>query len=57
MSIHSEVVVHLAEMTGDTAYNINMHLKPAEISLADANAHGFESIDEFEDAIREYVYG
>ena len=57
MSIHSEVVHHLAEMTGDSAYNINTELKPAVLTLADANAYGFTSVEDYEEAIREAVYG
>ena len=44
-------------MTGDTYSSVNSDLKPAVLTLAQANAYGFQSIEEYEDAIREYVYG
>ena len=57
MSIHSEFVTHICQMTGDTYSSVNSDLKPAVLTLAQANAYGFQSIEEYEDAIREYVYG
>jgi hypothetical protein len=57
MSIHNDFVVHICEMTGDSSLVVDQELRPAHLTLAMANAHGFESIDDYEEAIREYVYG
>ena len=57
MSIHNDFVVHICESTGDSARVVRQELRPARLTLAMANAHGFETIDEYEEAIREYVYG
>jgi hypothetical protein len=57
MSIHSDYVNNICEMTGDSPRIIDQELRPARLTLAMANAHGFESIDDYEEAIREYVYG
>jgi hypothetical protein len=57
MSIHNDFVVHICEMTGDSSRVVDQELRPAHLTLAMANAHGFESIDDYEEAIREYVYG
>jgi len=57
MSIHSEYVDHICEMTGDEPFVVDQDMRPAHLTLAMANAHGFKTIDEYQDAIREYVYG
>ncbi len=57
MSIHSEYVDHICEMTGDEPFVIDQDMRPAHLTLAMANTHGFKTIDEYQDAIREYVYG
>ena len=57
MSIHSDYVVHICEMTGDNARVVDQELRPATLTLAMANAHGFESVEDYQEAILEYVYG
>ena len=57
MSIHSDYVVHIAEVEGDSTREIERGLKPAVLTLADANRYGFTTVEDYEDAIREYVYG
>ena len=57
MSIHNDFIVHICESTGDSARCVGQELRPARLTLAMANAHGFESISDYEEAIREYVYG
>lgn len=57
MSIHSDFVNNICEMTGDSPHVVDQELRPARLTLAMANAHGFESIADYEEAIREYVYG
>ena len=44
-------------MTGDSPRVVDQELRPARLTLAMANAHGFESVADYEEAIREYVYG
>ena len=57
MSIHNDFIVQIASMDGSSLREVEQGLKPARLTLAMANAHGFESIDDYEEAIREYVYG
>ena len=57
MSIHNDFVVHICEMTGDSPRVANQELRSAPLTLAMANAHGFESIEDYQEAILEYVYG
>ena len=57
MSIHNDYVVQIADMEGTSTRDIERGLTPATLTLADANRYGFSTIAEYEDAIREYVYG
>ena len=57
MSIHSDFVVHICDMTGDSYHSANKDLKSADLTLASANAHGFKTVEEYQEAILEYVYG
>ena len=57
MSIHSDYIVQIAAMEGTSTSDIERSLTPAKLTLADANQYGFTSIEEYEEAIREYVYG
>ena len=57
MSIHSDYVVHIAEMEGTSTHDVERSLKPATLTLADANRYGFSTVEDYEEAIREYVYG
>ena len=45
MSIHSDFVVHICEMTGDSYHSANKDLKSADLTLASANAHGFKTVE------------
>lgn len=57
MSIHNDFIVQIAQVEGVSTRDIERGLKPATLTLAMANAHGFETIEDYEEAIREYVYG
>ena len=57
MSIHNDFVVHICESTGDSARVVEKELRPARLTLAMANAYGFNTVEEYAEAIREYVYG
>lgn len=57
MSIHSEFVVQIADMEGTSTRDVEHGLQPARLTLADANRYGFTSVEDYEEAIREYVYG
>ena len=57
MSIHSDYVVQIAQMDGSSTRDVERGLRPATLTLADANRYGFDTIEEYADAIREYVYG
>ena len=57
MSIHSDYVSIIAECEGVRPIDVQRDLRPATLTLASANAYGFSSIEEYEQAIRDYVYG
>ena len=57
MSIHNDYIVQIAQMEGTSTRDVERGLKPATLTLADANKYGFNSIEEYQDAIREAVYG
>ena len=57
MSIHSDYVVQIAQMEGTSVRDVERGLKPATLTLADANAYGFKTVEEYAEAIREAVYG
>ena len=57
MSIHNDYVVQIADMEGTSTRDVERGLTPATLTLADANRYGFSTIAEYEDAIREFVYG
>lgn len=57
MSIHSDYVVQIAQMEGTSTRDVEHGLKPAALTLADAQRYGFDSIEDYADAIREMVYG
>ena len=50
-------IAHISEQTGMSESEVREYATPATLTLADANRYGFESIDAYEEAIREYVYG
>ena len=50
-------IAHISEQTGMSESEVREYATPATLTLADANRYGFESIEEYEEAIREYVYG
>ena len=57
MSIHSDYVSIIAECEGTSTREVERGLKPATLTLADANRYGFTTVEDYEEAIREYVYG
>ena len=57
MSIHSDYVVQIAQMEGTSTRDVERGLKPATLTLADANRYGFSTVEDYEEAIREAVYG
>ena len=57
MSIHSDYVVQIAQMEGTSTRDVERGLKPANLTLADANRYGFSTVEDYEEAIREAVYG
>jgi hypothetical protein len=55
--IHNPYVFQIMQQTGMSAREVELSSRPANLTLASANEHGFETIEEYEEAIREYVYG
>ena len=50
-------IAHISEQTGMSESEVREYSRPATLTLAGANEHGFETVEEYEEAIREYVYG
>jgi len=57
MSIHSDYVSIIAASEGTRPIDVQRDLRPATLTLAAANSYGFTTVEEYEEAIREYVYG
>ena len=57
MSIHNDFIVQIASMDGSSTREVEQGLKPAQLTLSDAQRYGFDSIEDYADAIREMVYG
>ena len=47
----------IQQQTGMSEREIRQSSRPAQLTLAAAQEHGFETVDEYEEAIREYIYG
>ena len=50
-------VFQVMQQTGMSEAEVRKTSRPASLTLAAANEHGFDTIDEYEEAIREYIYG
>ena len=50
-------ITQISQQTGMSEREVRRSARPAELTLAGANEHGFETIEEYEEAIREYIYG
>ena len=50
-------IFQIQQQTGMSEREIRQSSRPASLTLASAQEHGFESIEDFEEAIREYCYG
>ena len=57
MTTYNPYVFQVMQQTGMSEAEVRKTSRPASLTLASANAHGFESIEEYEEAIREAVYG
>tara|TARA_B100000902_G_C26447470_1_gene499076 strand:+ start:302 stop:478 length:177 start_codon:yes stop_codon:yes gene_type:complete len=55
MSYLNEVLDDAAARTGGTRYEVRTEMRSAKLLLADAQRYGFETIEEYADAIREYA--
>lgn len=50
-------ITQISLQTGMSEKEVRDSARPAELTLAGANEHGFETVEEYEEAIREFVYG
>ena len=50
-------IAQISEQTGMSESEVQSSLRPATLTLAGANEHGFETVEEYAEAIREYIYG
>ena len=55
MSYLNEVLDDAAARIGGTRSEIRKSLRPATLTLEEAQARGFDTIEEWADAIREYA--
>ena len=55
MSYLNEVLDDAAARIGGTRSEVRGSLRSARLTLADAQARGFDTIEEYADAIREYA--
>ena len=57
MSHFNEILADCAARTGGTVAEVRRELKPAVLTLTEAQNAGFDTIEEYADAIREYAAG
>ena len=55
MSYLNEVLDDCAARTGGTRSEVRTSMRSARLQLADAQRYGFDTIEEYADAIREYA--
>ena len=55
MSHLNDILDDCAARTGGTRSEVRTSMRSAKLLLADAQAHGFDTIEEYADAIREYA--
>ncbi len=54
---YNPYVFQVMQQTGMSEAEVRATSAPASLTLSAALEHGFETIEEYEEAIREYVYG
>ena len=54
---YNPYVFQVMQQEGMSEADVMSNARPATLTLAEANRYGYESIEEYADAIREYVYG
>ena len=57
VTMYNPYITQISQQTGMSESEVRASSRPASLTLAGANEHGFESIEEYEEAIREYIYG
>ena len=57
MSIRHDFLVQIAEMEGTSTRDVERGLKAAVLTIADAQRYGFDTVEDYADAIYEMVYG
>ena len=57
MSYLNDCLDDTAARIGGTRSEVRSSLRPAKLTLADAQRCGFDSVEEYADAIREYAAG
>lgn len=55
MSHLNDVLDDAAARIGGTRSEVRSSLRPARLTLAKAQAYGFDTVEEYADAIREYA--
>jgi len=55
MSYLNDVLDDAAARIGGTRTEVRSSLRPATLTLADAQRHGYDTVEEYADAIREYA--
>lgn len=54
---YNPYVFQVMQQEGMSEADVLHDATPATLTLAEANRYGFENIEEYAEAIREYVYG
>ena len=54
---YNPYVFQVMQQEGMSEADVLRDATPANLTLADANRYGFENIEEYAEAIREFVYG
>ena len=49
-------ITQICEQTGMTEREARRHARHANLTIEQANAYGFETVEEYEQAILDYVY-
>ena len=57
MTTYNPYVFQVMQQTGMSEAEVRKTSRAATLTLASANEHGFETIEEYEEAIREFIYG
>ena len=50
-------ITHVALQEGISEYEVNRTCRRSTLTLGDANAHGFDTVEEYEEALHDFLNG